>query len=118
MAGSDKEANLYSQRVLKEIQEEATRQDRSLSWIVQKAWKISRKEIMKYRRSTSSREEDVRAPASDVGPGPVTSYLLVSKVSLLSRHRRASCAMAGPTCGGVAATGTAAPFRAGMSDEI
>ena len=28
--------------------EEATRQDRSLSWIVQKAWKISRKEIMKY----------------------------------------------------------------------
>ena len=34
--------------MLKEIQQEATRQDRSLSWIVQKAWKIARKEIMKY----------------------------------------------------------------------
>jgi uncharacterized small protein (TIGR04563 family) len=34
--------------MLKEIQDEATRQDRSLSWIVQKAWKIARKEIMKY----------------------------------------------------------------------
>ena len=29
-------------------QEEAARQDRSLSWIVQKAWKIARKDIMKY----------------------------------------------------------------------
>ncbi len=35
--------------MLKEIQEEANRQDRSLSWIVQKAWKIARrKDIMKY----------------------------------------------------------------------
>ncbi len=34
--------------MLKEIQDEAARQDRSLSWIVQKAWKIARKEIMKY----------------------------------------------------------------------
>jgi len=34
--------------MLKEIQEEAARQDRSLSWIVQKAWKIARREIMKY----------------------------------------------------------------------
>jgi uncharacterized small protein (TIGR04563 family) len=34
--------------MLKEIQEEATRQDRSLSWIVQKAWKIARNEIRKY----------------------------------------------------------------------
>ena len=28
--------------------DEAARLDRSLSWIVQKAWKIARKEIMKY----------------------------------------------------------------------
>jgi len=34
--------------MLKEIQEEAARQDRSLSWIVQKAWKIARRDIMKY----------------------------------------------------------------------
>jgi uncharacterized small protein (TIGR04563 family) len=33
--------------MLKEIVEEAARQDRSLSWIVQKAWKAARKEVMK-----------------------------------------------------------------------
>jgi uncharacterized small protein (TIGR04563 family) len=33
--------------MLKEIQDEATRQDRSLSWIVQKAWKAARKDVMK-----------------------------------------------------------------------
>ena len=50
MAGSDKrkQSLYFPEEMLKEIQEEAARQDRSLSWIVQKAWKISRKEIMKY----------------------------------------------------------------------
>jgi uncharacterized small protein (TIGR04563 family) len=50
MGGSDKrkQSLYFPEEMLKEIQDEATRQDRSLSWIVQKAWKISRKEIMKY----------------------------------------------------------------------
>ena len=50
MAGSDKrkQSLYFPEEMLKEIQAEAARQDRSLSWIVQKAWKISRKEIMKY----------------------------------------------------------------------
>ena len=50
MASSDKrKQSLYiPEQMLKEIQEEAARQDRSLSWIVQKAWKIARKDIMKY----------------------------------------------------------------------
>jgi uncharacterized small protein (TIGR04563 family) len=34
--------------MLKEIKAEAQRQDRSLSWIVQKAWKLARTEIAKY----------------------------------------------------------------------
>ncbi len=34
--------------MLKEIQEEAKRQDRTVSWLVQRAWKVSREEIMKY----------------------------------------------------------------------
>jgi uncharacterized small protein (TIGR04563 family) len=34
--------------MLREIQEEANRQDRSLSWIVQQAWKIARNEIMRF----------------------------------------------------------------------
>ena len=50
MAGSDKrkQSLYFPETMLGEIQEEAARQDRSLSWIVQKAWKIARREIMKY----------------------------------------------------------------------
>ena len=50
MASSDKrkQSLYFPEAMLKEIQEEAARQDRSLSWIVQKAWKIARKDIMKY----------------------------------------------------------------------
>lgn len=50
MAGSDKrkQSLYFPEDMLKEIQEEAARQDRSLSWIVQKAWKIARKDIQKY----------------------------------------------------------------------
>ena len=50
MAGSDKrkQSLYFPEEMLKEIQEEATRQDRSLSWIVQKAWKIARNEVCKY----------------------------------------------------------------------
>jgi uncharacterized small protein (TIGR04563 family) len=35
--------------LLEEIGSEATRQDRSLSWIVQKAWKLARGKIMGHR---------------------------------------------------------------------
>ncbi|MBL9003870.1 MAG: TIGR04563 family protein [Myxococcales bacterium] len=51
MAGSTdkrKQSLYFPEEMLKEIQEEANRQDRSLSWIVQKAWKIARPEIKKY----------------------------------------------------------------------
>ncbi len=43
-----KQSLYFPESMLKEIQGEAARQDRSLSWIVQKAWKIARREIMKY----------------------------------------------------------------------
>jgi uncharacterized small protein (TIGR04563 family) len=50
MAGSDKrkQSLYFPEEMLKEIQDEATRQDRSLSWIVQQAWKIARKDITRY----------------------------------------------------------------------
>jgi len=50
MAGSDKrkQSLYFPEDMLKEIQTEAARQDRSLSWIVQKAWKIARVEIRKF----------------------------------------------------------------------
>ena len=36
---------ILSEDMLKEIQNEANRQDRSLSWVVQQAWRIARSEI-------------------------------------------------------------------------
>lgn len=50
MAKSDKrkQSLYFPEEMLREITDEANRQDRSLSWIVQKSWKISRKDIMKY----------------------------------------------------------------------
>ena len=44
--------------MLEEIQREAARQDRSLSWIVQRAWKIARKEIMKLPSVNELDEEE------------------------------------------------------------
>jgi uncharacterized small protein (TIGR04563 family) len=48
MSGSDKrkQSLYFPEEMLKEMAGEATRQDRSLSWIVQKAWKAARKDIM------------------------------------------------------------------------
>ena len=47
----------------------AARQDRSLSWIVQKAWKIARKEIMKYPsvNEIADDADDVRGVARSSG---------------------------------------------------
>ena len=43
-----KQSLYFPEDMLQEIQIEAARQDRSLSWIVQKAWKIARKTITQY----------------------------------------------------------------------
>lgn len=50
MANTDKrkQSLYFPEEMLKEIQDEATRQDRSLSWIVQQAWRIARSEIMRF----------------------------------------------------------------------
>ena len=43
-----KQSLYFPEKMLKEIQAEAMRQDRSLSWIVQQAWKIAQPTISKY----------------------------------------------------------------------
>ncbi len=50
MAGSDKQKQslYFPEGMLGEIKVEANRQDRSLSWIVQQAWRIARSEIMRF----------------------------------------------------------------------
>jgi uncharacterized small protein (TIGR04563 family) len=42
-----KQSLYFPESMLQEIKEEAARLDRSLSWIVQRAWKIARLEIKK-----------------------------------------------------------------------
>lgn len=42
-----KQSLYFPEEMLREIQEEATRQDRSLSWIVQQAWRAARGQVAK-----------------------------------------------------------------------
>jgi uncharacterized small protein (TIGR04563 family) len=42
-----KQSLYFPEEMLREIQEEATRQDRSLSWIMQQAWRSARERIAK-----------------------------------------------------------------------
>jgi uncharacterized small protein (TIGR04563 family) len=53
-----KQSLYFPEEMLNEISREANRQDRSLSWIVQKAWKIARDEISKYPAVNDSFEDD------------------------------------------------------------
>ena len=56
---SRKQSLYFPEEMLKEIQNEATRQDRSLSWIVQKAWKAARKDIMSMPSGSEIPTDDV-----------------------------------------------------------
>lgn len=44
--------------MLEEIQKEALRQDRTVSWIVQRAWRIARNEIIHYPSINDTTDED------------------------------------------------------------
>jgi uncharacterized small protein (TIGR04563 family) len=72
MPGNDKrkQSLYFPEEMLKEIQAEATRQDRSLSWIVQKAWKTSRKEIGKYPAANDPSEDEPNGAAPKPGSTP------------------------------------------------
>ena len=43
-----KQSLYFPEEMLEEIQVEANRQDRSLSWIVQQAWRLARPDIMRF----------------------------------------------------------------------
>jgi uncharacterized small protein (TIGR04563 family) len=63
MGSSDKrkQSLYFPEDMLREIQDEAKRQDRSLSWIVQRAWKEARADLMKIPSTNEiSGSEDPR----------------------------------------------------------
>jgi len=67
MSGTDnrKQSLYFPEDMLEEIQKEATRQDRSISWIVQQAWKVARSDIRKMPSVN-----DVIAPRPAAAPPP------------------------------------------------
>ena len=67
--GSDKrkQSLYFPEAMLQEIKDEAARLDRSLSWIVQRAWKIARAEIKKIP-SVNDIDEQPPVPAPPVVP--------------------------------------------------
>lgn len=65
-----KQSLYFPEDMLEEIQREATRQDRSLSWIVQQAWKVARGDIRKMPSVN-----DVLTPAA---PKPATNNVAAS----------------------------------------
>ena len=60
-----KQSLYFPEDMLKEIQDEAKRQDRSLSWIVQKAWKRARNDLMKIPSTNEVRGSGDPEDSSD-----------------------------------------------------
>jgi uncharacterized small protein (TIGR04563 family) len=64
--GSDKrkQSLYFPESMLQEIKDEAARLDRSLSWIVQRAWKIARLEIKKIPSVNDLEDDEPAHPAA------------------------------------------------------
>lgn len=60
MSGGCKQSLYFPEDMLLEMQKEARRQDRSLSWIVQQAWKLARTDLRKIPSAN-----DVLAPKTN-----------------------------------------------------
>ncbi|MCP3103505.1 TIGR04563 family protein [Myxococcus sp. K15C18031901] len=69
MATTDhrKQSLYFPEDMLQEIQREANRQDRSLSWIVQQAWKVARADIRKMPSVNDVLSAPPRPAASATG---------------------------------------------------
>jgi uncharacterized small protein (TIGR04563 family) len=72
--GAKRKQSLYfPEAMLREVGAEAARMDRSLSWIVQRAWKASRKEILKIpsvNEPLQADREHARDSSSSGGESP------------------------------------------------
>jgi uncharacterized small protein (TIGR04563 family) len=55
----------FSDKMLDEIRSEAARMDRSMSWVVQKAWKMARGQIMATPSANDAPADGVAADIAD-----------------------------------------------------
>ena len=67
-----KQSLYFPESMLQEIKEEAARLDRSLSWVVQRAWKLARVEIKKLP-SVNDINEDEDEGEEELPPRPRSS---------------------------------------------
>src|SRR5687768_12133041 len=62
MSNKAEQALFFPESMLLVIQDEATRQDRSLSWCAQKAWKLSRQVVAKFPSAPEGSDEPPTSP--------------------------------------------------------
>jgi uncharacterized small protein (TIGR04563 family) len=68
--GETRRQNLYfPSDMLSELQKESTRQDRSISWLIQQAWKIARAELKRVPSTTDYLPSDNQEPVIGDGNG-------------------------------------------------
>ena len=60
-----KQSLYFPESMLEDMKAESARLDRSLSWVVQRAWKVARAEIRKIPGSQSVEASAAPAPASE-----------------------------------------------------
>jgi uncharacterized small protein (TIGR04563 family) len=65
-----KQSVYFSVEILKEIADAATRLDRSMSWIVQKAWKVARAEMRRIPSATVRASEPSSEASLPAEPTP------------------------------------------------
>jgi uncharacterized small protein (TIGR04563 family) len=61
----------FNAAMLAETQKEALRQDRSISWIIQAAWKIAREEVKRMPPSLSASASNVASASSVASAAPL-----------------------------------------------
>jgi uncharacterized small protein (TIGR04563 family) len=57
-----RQALYFPADMLAELQEQSMRQDRSISWLIQQAWKIARSELQRIPSTTDYLPQDEEEP--------------------------------------------------------
>jgi len=70
MSSGVKQSLYFPEHMLEEIQKEAKRQDRSISWIVQQAWKVARGELRRIPSANDVITDAQSRSAAAARPAP------------------------------------------------
>jgi uncharacterized small protein (TIGR04563 family) len=65
MSDARKQSLYFPEEMLQDIQQEAVRLDRSLSWIVQRAWRVARERISQMSAAPSAQLPAAPPPQTD-----------------------------------------------------